>query len=264
MGKQYETLKWSLDDAGIAVVTLCRPQALNALNLEMFGELNDLFGELLDKGNKVRVVILTGDGDKAFAAGTDINMMMGLELFEVSARAMSVYQAQGRIENFPVPVIAAINGVALGGGCEVAMACDIRIASTEAKFGQPEINLGIIPGGGGTQRLARLVGLARAKEMVYTGSIINAQRAYEIGLVNKVVVAGELMNEAKNMAVKIAAKSLPILKLAKNAIDYGANQNLEEGLLHEMKCFTDCFRTTDQKEGMQAFVERRKPEFKDI
>lgn len=261
MGKEYATLKYNIDEAGIAVVTLCRPEALNALNLEMFGELNDLFGELAAMGNRVRAVILTGDGDKAFAAGTDINMMKGLELSEVSSRGQLVYRAQGRIENFPVPVIAAVNGVALGGGCEVAMSCDIRIASTKARFGQPEINLGIIPGGGGTQRLARLIGAARAKELVFTGDIIDARRAYEMGLVNRIVAPEELMNEAKKMALKIAGKSLPILRLAKEAFDHGSG--LEEGLQYEMKCFAACFETADQKEGMQAFAERRKPEFKD-
>ncbi len=263
MDKQYQTLKLTIDDTGIAVVSLCRPQALNALNKEMFNELYELFGEL-ENNKKIRAVILTGEGNKAFAAGTDVTIMMGMEASEVSKTSQIVYRAQGRIEKFPLPVIAAVNGVAFGGGCEVAMSCDIRIASTQAKFGQPEINLGIIPGGGGTQRLARLIGPARAKELVYTGDIIDAQRAYEIGLVNKVVAPEELMNEAKKMAMRIAAKSLPILRLAKTSIDFSGGESLEEGLQFEMKCFAKCFETADQKEGMQAFVERRKPNFKDM
>jgi enoyl-CoA hydratase len=232
------------------------------LNLEVFSELDRLFSELKQEG-RVRVVILTGEGEKAFAAGTDINMMKGLQLSEVSERAMLVNRAQAQIEEFPVPVIAAVNGLALGGGCEVAMACDIRIASANAKFGQPEINLGIIPGGGGTQRLARLVGISRAKELVYSGDIIDARQAFEMGLVNKVVAPAELMNEARLLAGKIAGKSLPILRLAKSAINYGYSENLDKGLEYEMKCFKACFATEDQSEGMQAFVERRKPVFKD-
>ncbi len=263
MSKQYETIKYSVDDGGIALVVLNRPEALNALNLEMFGELDSLFDELKEN-SQVRVVILTGEGDKAFAAGTDINMMKGLQLSEVGERGLLVNQAQGKIEDFPYPVIAAVNGLALGGGCEVAMACDIRIASTTAKFGQPEINLGIIPGGGGTQRLARLIGISRAKELVFSGDIIDAQRAYEMGLVNKIVPPAELITEARRLAAKIASKSLPIMSLAKVAINYGYDEELDNALQFEMKCFRACFETEDQVEGMQAFVERRKPVFKDM
>jgi len=262
MNKQYETIKYSVDDDGIALVVLSRPEALNALNLEMFSELESLFDELKEN-SQVRVVILTGEGDKAFAAGTDINMMKGLQISEVAERGLLVNRAQGKIENFPYPVIAAINGVALGGGCEVAMACDIRIASTKAKFGQPEINLGIIPGGGGTQRLTCLIGISRAKELVFSGDIISAQRAYEMGLVNKVTAPEELMAEAKKLAAKIASKSLATLSLCKQAVNYGYSEDLKQGLAFEMKCFADCFRTEDQVEGMQAFVERRNPVFKD-
>lgn len=262
MSKEYKAVKYSVDESGIAEVVLNRPEALNALNLDIFSELDSLFDELKEN-SQVRVVILTGEGNKAFAAGTDINMMKGLQASEVAARGRLVFNAQEKIEKFPYPVIAAVNGVALGGGCEVAMSCDIRIASTTAKFGQPEITLGIIPGGGGTQRLARLIGISRAKELVYTGDIIDAQRAYEMGLVNKVVPLEDLMTEARKMAAKIAAKSLPILKLAKASVDYGYDQPLDKGLEFEMKCFAACFETEDQKEGMQAFAERRKAVFKD-
>ncbi len=262
MDNQYKTIKYSLDEEGIGMVTLNRPKALNALNLDMFQELDNLFNELIE-ASRVRVLIITGEGDKAFAAGTDIKMMKGLEVSEVMDRTELVKRTQGKIEEFPVPVIAAINGLALGGGCEVAMACDIRISTTSAKFGQPEINLGIIPGGGGTQRLARLIGISRAKELIYTGDIIDAKRAYELGLVDMVVAPDELMNEAKGLASKIAAKSIPIMKLAKASINYGYSMDLDRGLKFEMKCFRACFETDDHLEGMQAFTERRKPVFKD-
>ncbi len=262
MNRQYEFIKYSIDEYGVCLVVLNRPEALNALNLEMFTELENLFDELRDD-RRVRGVIVTGEGDKAFAAGTDINMLKDCSASEVVERTELVKRAQGRIEDFPLPVIAAINGVALGGGCEVAMACDIRIAALSAKFGQPEINLGIIPGGGGTQRLARLVGISRAKQLVFTGGIIDAQLAYEIGLVDKVVAWAELITEAKKMAVTMASKSLPTLKLAKAAINYAYREDLYKGLDFESKCFNTCFATYDRTEGMQAFVEGRKPVFED-
>jgi enoyl-CoA hydratase len=262
MSKQYKTIKFSMDEDGIGLVVLSRPQALNALNLEMYTELDSLFDELKED-SKLRVVILTGEGDKAFAAGTDITMMAGLSVSEVGERAQLVKRAEGKIEGFPLPVIAAINGVALGGGCEVAMSCDMRIATTNAKFGQPEINLGIIPGGGGTQRLVRLIGIGRAKQLIFTGDIIDVQRAYELGLVDEVVSPEELITKAKKLASKMASKSLPILKLAKAAVNYGFNRDLDQDLQFEIDCFNACFETEDQSEGMQAFTERRKPIFKD-
>lgn len=263
MSKQYKTLEYSVDDGGIALVIINRPEALNALNLEVFGELENLFDEL-QENRQVRVVILTGAGNKAFAAGTDINMMKGLQPAEIGERGLQVNRTQAKIENFPRPVIAAVNGLALGGGCELAMACDIRIASTSAKFGQPEINLGIIPGGGGTQRLPRLIGISRAKELVFSGDIIDARRAYEMGLVNQVAAPEELINAARELAARIAGKSLPILNLAKAAINAGRDEDLDKALQFEMKCFTACFQTYDQQEGMQAFTERRQPVFKDM
>ncbi len=262
MDKQYKTIKFSIDESGIGVIVLNRPEALNALNLDMFQELDRLIEELIED-NRIRVLILTGAGEKAFVAGTDINVMKGLEISEVSERTEMVKQVQGKIEEFPVPIIAAVNGLALGGGCEVAMSCDIRIAATNAKFGQPEINLGIIPGGGGTQRLARLIGISRAKELIFTGDIIDAERAYELGLVDRIVPPGKLMTEARLLASRIAEKSLPILKLAKASVNYGYSLDSNRGLNFEMKCFNACFKTEDQSEGMQAFMERRKPVFKD-
>ncbi len=262
MNKEYQTVKYSIDDDGIGLVVLNRPQSLNALNLEMYTELESLFDELREE-DKLRVVILTGEGEKAFAAGTDINMMKGLEVSEVRGRAELVKRAEGKIEDFPVPIIAAVNGLALGGGCEVAMSCDIRIAATNAKFGQPEINLGIIPGGGGTQRLARLIGIGRAKQLIFTGDIIDVHQAYQLGLVDQVVSPEELITEAKRLASRMTNKSLAILKLAKMAVNYGCNRDLDQGLQFEIECFNACFKTEDQSEGMQAFVERRKPVFKD-
>jgi enoyl-CoA hydratase len=261
MNGSYATTKWSVDE-GIALVTINRPEALNALNSQVFAELGSIFTEL-EKNREVRVVILTGAGEKAFAAGADIKEEQQCSVMEARDFAMLANYTQGKIEAFPRPVIAAVNGFALGGGCEVAMCCDIRIASVNAKFGQPEINLGIIPGGGGTQRLPRLIGLGRAKELIYTGEMIDAQRAYEIGLVNKVVPLEDLINEARTLAAKIARKSLPILMLAKDALSGGAGLDLDKALKFEIECFANCFGTEDHDEGIAAFIEKRKPSFKD-
>jgi enoyl-CoA hydratase len=254
-------IKWSVEE-GIALVVINRPEALNALNYQVFTELGKAFAEL-EKNDEVRVVVLTGEGEKAFAAGSDVTEMQKCSVIEAREFAMLANQTQGIMDGFSKPVIAAINGFALGGGCELAMSCDIRIASTNAKFGQPEINLGLIPGGGGTQRLARLIGLGRAKEMVYSGQIIDAQRAYEIGLVNKVVPPEELVEEARKLASKIASKSVPILTLAKEALNCGINLDLDKALKFEIECFANCFGTEDHNEGIVAFIEKRKPRFKD-
>ena len=261
MGYEYETLLVNINN-GIAVVSINRPGSLNALNSQVFKELGSVFDEM-ENDDRVRAVILTGEGEKAFAAGADITEMMRCSVIEAKNFAMVANRTQGKIEVFPKPVIAAIHGFALGGGCELAMACDIRIASTTAKFGQPEVNLAIIPGGGGTQRLSRLIGLGRAKELVYTGGVIGAERAYELGLVNIVVPPEKVMEEARKMASKIVTKSLPILRLAKEAMNCGANLDLDRALLLEIECFANCFGTDDQTEGMSAFVEKRKPSFKD-
>lgn len=261
MSYAYETLRVKVDK-GIAVVSINRPGSLNALNSQVFKELGSVFDDM-ENDDRVRVVILTGEGEKAFAAGADITEMMRCSVIEAKNFAMAANRTQGKIEVFPKPVIAAIHGFALGGGCELAMACDIRIASTTAKFGQPEINLAIIPGGGGTQRLSRLIGLGRAKELVYTGGIIGAERAYELGLVNIVVQPEKLMEEACKLASKIVTKSLPILSLAKEAMNCGANLDLDRALQFEIECFANCFGTDDQTEGMSAFVEKRKPSFSD-
>jgi len=257
----YENLLVEIEDR-IAIVTINRPKYLNALNKDTLLEIKHAF-ETLGQNEDVKVIILTGSGDKAFVAGADIHFMQSLGALEGYNFARLGQSAFMAIENCPKPVIAAINGYALGGGNEIAMACDLRIASDTAKFGQPEINLGITPGFAGTQRLARLVGKTKAKEMIFTGEMIDATEAYRIGLVNKVVPAGELMAEAKKMAEKIAAKSAISLMLAKSAIDTGYETDLNTGSLYEAKIFGLCFSTEDQKEGMKAFLEKRKAVFKD-
>ncbi len=262
MRSDYNTIKCNVDENGVALVAINRPKALNALNSEVFTEISEIFDEL-QADEQVRVVILTGEGGKAFAAGSDITEMQQCSVMEAREFAMKANRANGKVENFPKPVIAAISGFALGGGCELAMACDIRIASSNAKFGQPEINLGIIPGGGGTQRLARLIGIGQAKELVYSGGMVDAQRAYELGLVNKIVAPEELIPEVQKLAAKIASKSLPILLLAKTAFNCGSSMDLEKALQYEIECFAACFGTDDHAEGLAAFVERRKPAFTD-
>jgi len=261
MSEKQETVKWGVEQ-GIAQVVISRPEALNSLNYQVWKELEEIFTELA-KSHDVRAIILTGEGTRAFAAGSDVTEMKQFSVMEAREFALRVNQTQAKIESIPKPVIAAVNGFALGGGCELIMSCDIRIASSTAKFGQPEINLGIIPGGGGTQRLARLIGIGRAKELVFTGELIDAQRAYEIGLVNKVVPPERLMEEAQKIAFKIANKSLPILRLAKEALNYGSIMDVEKALKFEIECFANCFDTEDHVEGISAFIEKRKPSFRD-
>ena len=246
----------------IATITINRPKVLNALNRETLGEIKAVF-EMLERDQDVKVVILTGSGEKAFVAGADISFMQpmnAVEGFEFARLAQQVFMS---IEGCSKPVIAAINGYALGGGNEIAMACDLRIAADTAKIGQPEINLGIIPCFGGTQRLTRLVGKTKAKEMIFTGEMIDAAEAYRIGLVNKVVSLAELMPEALKLAEKIAAKSAVTLKMAKSAIDVGIETDLNTGSIHEAELVGLCFATEDKKEGMTAFLEKRKAVFTD-
>lgn len=256
----YQNLRYEKED-GIGIVTINRPEVLNALNMAVHTELYELFGEI-EEDPEIRVVILTGSGEKAFVAGADIAEMAPLNAVGVSRFAAIARKSADRIYSLSKPVIAAVNGYALGGGCELAIACDLRLASEKARFGQLEINVGIIPGTGGTQRLPRLVGIARAKELVYTGDMIDARRAYEIGLVNKVVPPDQLMTEAKELAKKLISKSGRILSLAKTAINSGMNTDLATGLDIEAQCLALCFETEDQKEGMKAFLEKRKAEFK--
>ena len=258
---KYENLLVSITNR-IATVTINRPKVLNSLNKDTLLEVKAAF-ETLGQDQEVKVIILTGSGEKAFVAGADISFMQPLnaiQRLEFGRLGQLTFMA---IENCPKPVIAAVNGFALGGGNEIAMACDLRIASDTAKFGQPEINLGIIPGFGGTQRLTRLVGKTKAKEIIYTGEMIDAAEAYRIGLVNRVVPLAELMTEAQKLAEKIATKSAVALKMAKSAIDIGSETDINTGSIHEAELFGLCFASDDQKEGMQAFLEKRKAVFLD-
>lgn len=256
----YQTILYE-KAGGIGTVTINRPDSLNALNEDVFNELYQVFGEIEDD-DSVRVVILTGAGEKAFVAGSDITHMAPQNSMEISRFVAKVRQASDRIYSLSKPVIAAINGYALGGGLEVAMCCDLRIATEKARFGQPEINVGVIPGGGGTQRLTRLIGMTRAKELLYTGDMIDAPTALSYGLVNKVVPPEKLTEETTELANKLLSKSGRILALMKKSVNSGATMSLSDALDYEMQCFALCFSTEDQKEGMYAFMEKRKAEFK--
>ena len=245
-------------DGVIALVTLNRPQALNALSYGLVKDLSLAMQEL-DRDPGVRVIIVTG-GEKVFAAGADIKEMADRGPFDERIHERLGYRDQ--INKITKPVIAAVSGFALGGGCELAMSCDIIVASETARFGQPEVNLGIIPGSGGTQRLTHLIGKHRAMEMVLTGDIINAADAERFGLVNRVVPVELLLEEAKNIARKIAAKPALAIKEAKEAVLKAANTALDEGLEYERKAFYLLFASEDRAEGMKAFLEKQKPEFK--
>ena len=245
---------------GVAVVTINRPKALNALNKDVLEELATAFSEL-ESNEDVACVILTGSGSKAFVAGADIAEMQALDAVSAEHFAKLGHALLNTIEKFPKPVIAAVNGFALGGGCELAMACDIRIAAENARFGQPEVNLGVIPGFGGTLRLARLVGKGRAKELIFTGDMIDAQEAYRIGLANKVATAEELLTKARSMATKIASKGPVAVRFAKESVDNGLEMDLDRAGRFEAGLFGLCFATADQKEGMQAFLEKRPAKF---
>jgi len=257
----YETILFEMEGP-VGILKLNRPQALNALNSKVISELLSLLDQI-EKEVMPKVLIITGAGEKAFVAGTDIVEMEKLSSFEAREFAGFARKAIDKIANLNRPVIAAINGFALGGGCELAMACDIRIASEKAKMGQPETGLGILPGSGGTQRLPRLVGPSKAKQLVFTGEIIDGKRALEIGLVDKVVAPELLMEEAKKMASSIAGKPRIALALAKESINRGLDMDLADGLSYEIECFAQCFATQDQKEGMRAFTEKRKPNYTD-
>ena len=256
---QYDNLLFEVK-GNIGIITLHRPKALNALNTELLQELGNLLDRIKDD-KSLEIVIITGSGEKAFVAGADIAEMQKLTAIEGRNFGKIGQDVFNKLESLPQPVIAAINGFALGGGCELAMACDIRIASEKAKFGQPEVSLGITPGFGGTQRLPRLIGKGRAKELIFTGDIIDAGEAYRTGLVNKVVAPEELMNAAQVMAEKILSRAPVAVQLSKAAVNEGLNMDLASGIAYEAEVFGLCFATDDQKEGMTAFVEKRKANF---
>ena len=256
---EYANLLLEVEN-GIGIVTINRPKALNALNAATIYELDRMFTEL-ETDDRVKVVILTGSGDKSFVAGADITEMQNMSAVEGRAWGRLAQAVFNKIENISKPVIAAVNGYALGGGCEIAMACDIRIASEKAKFGQPEVSLGIPPGFGGTQRLPRLVGRGRAKELLFTGDMIDAAEAYRIGLANKITAPEELLAAAKTMAQKIMSRAPIAVQVCKAAVNVGLDVDLASGVAYEAEVFGLCFATGDQKEGMAAFVEKRKPGF---
>jgi enoyl-CoA hydratase len=243
-----------------ALITINRPRVLNALNRSTLKELTDAFAQL-NGDQRVRVIIITGSG-KAFIAGADLAEMKEYTPEQARDFAEMGHMTMDAIQNTGKPVIAAVNGFALGGGFELALACDIILASEKAKLGLPEVNLGLIQGFGGTQRLSRLVGKALAKEIIFTADAISAERAYEIGIVNRLFPQDELLPEAKKMAQKMAQKGPIALKLAKRAIDSGYNKELSEGCKLERAAFVESFTTSDSKEGMTAFLEKRKPVFK--
>ncbi|MGL5245564.1 MAG: short-chain-enoyl-CoA hydratase [Sarcina sp.] len=248
-------------DSNIGILTINRPKALNALNSETLKELEKVI-DAIENDRDIYVVILTGAGEKAFIAGADISEMKDLTEEEGKEFGLLGNKIFRKLEKLDKPVIAAINGFALGGGCELAMACDIRIATERAKFAQPEAGLGITPGFGGTQRLPRIVGEGKAKELIYTGDIIKADEALRIGLVNKVVPVENLMEEVKVIANKIVANAPIAIKLCKDAINRGMQVDIDNAIIIEADDFGKCFSTEDQKEGMAAFIDRRAKAFK--
>ncbi|MCH3965805.1 MAG: short-chain-enoyl-CoA hydratase [Clostridium sp.] len=250
------------EESGIAYVTINRPKALNALNSDTLTELGSVVDEI-SKKQDIKAVIITGAGEKSFVAGADIAQMSKLNSIEAANFSRLAQRVFSEIENLPQVVIAAVNGFALGGGCELAMACDVRFASRKAKFGQPEVNLGILPSFGGTQRLPRLVGKGIAKELIFSTDMIDAQEAYRIGLANKVFEPDELIQKSEEFAKKVMSKSPWGVRLAKASINNGLDVDLEAGLKYEANSFGLCFSTEDQKEGMNAFLEKRKANFKD-
>lgn len=248
-------------DGAVAVLTINRPKALNALNSAVLDELNETL-DAIDL-NEVRALIITGAGEKSFVAGADIGEMSTLTKAEGEAFGKKGNDVFRKIETLPIPVIAAVNGFALGGGCEISLACDIRICSENAVFGQPEVGLGITPGFGGTQRLARTVGVGMAKQLIYTARNIKAPEALRIGLVNAVYPIEELMGAAKKMAGIIAANAPIAVRNCKKAINNGLQTDIESGVAIEEKLFGDCFETEDQRYGMAFFLDRNKDKVKE-
>jgi len=244
-------------DEGVCIVKINRPTKLNAMNIDVAKEIISTFQQL-DKDDSVKVIVLTGEGDKAFSAGADIEYMSKISADESEVYAKLGQEVTATIENVSKPTIAAVNGFALGGGCEVAMSCDIRIASENARMGQPEVTIGIPPGWGGTQRLMRIVGVAKAKELVYTGKMIKAAEAKEIGLVNNVVPLESLMDEVMSMAKTIASNATLAIRMSKTAINKGRNADLDTGLGVELLAWRNCFSDPDREKRMTDFVNKSK------
>lgn len=253
------TIRYEITENKIAIVTISRPEALNALNTQVIAELEQTV-EMIEKNSDLSAMILTGEG-RSFVAGADIGEQYPLDLSRGREWGQRGSAVMRRIEKLAIPTIAAVNGFALGGGCEIAMACDIILASEKAKFGQPEVGLGITPGFSGTQRLPRRVGAAMAKELIFSGKMISAVEAERIGLANHVYPAGELMDKAMEMAEAFAKNAQIAVRYSKACIDRGMETGIDEGIAMENELFAMCFATRDQKEGMKAFLEKRPASF---
>lgn len=256
----WENVTMEIKD-GIATVTINRPKQLNALNVATIKDLSDVFDEI-KKNDEIKGILLTGSGDKAFVAGADIAQMRNFGVREARDFAERGQTTFSKIEDLPKPVIAVVNGYALGGGLELAMSCDIIIASEKARFGQPEVKLGVIPGFGGTQRLVRRVGMHLAKELIFSGEMITAERAAAMNLVNTVYPPAKVMEKATELLRTILANGPIAISMAKSAINGGADQTISIGFLIERDSFAQCFASEDQKEAMGAFVEKRDAKFK--
>ena len=256
----YENIIYEVDGA-IATITFNRPKALNALNGALLSELSSALDDIA-ANEDIRVLVLTGAGDKSFVAGADISELATFNALQAKVFAQTGHGIIGKLQQLPIAVIAAVNGFALGGGTEISLACDFIYASENAKFGLPEINLGIMPGFGGTQRLPRLVGANMAKELIYTGRMVSADEASRMGLVNKVVPADELMDAVMKTAREIAAKGRVSLRAAKQSVNRGLDADLASGCAIEIDSFALCMASPDGKEGTTAFLEKRKAEFK--
>jgi enoyl-CoA hydratase len=258
----YHTIIYKKEE-GVGIITFNRPKQLNAITFQLKEEVSQVLDNI-EVDDEVKAVILTG-GTKAFSAGADIKERSGLKrtqseyYFNQKKTHVDFY---GKIEHFEKPVIGAVSGVAVGGGCEISLACDLRIASETARFGVPEVKLGVIPSGGGTQRLPRIIGITKAKELLFTGEFIDAQEAYRLGLVNKVVPVEKLLDEAKALAKKIALNPPLAVKFAKRAVNAGMQMDLMSGLDYETHCAALLVTSEDREEGFKAFVEKRKPVFK--
>ena len=257
---EFKNILYEVTD-GIAVLTVNRPKVLNALNLETLGEMECIIYDLKRKGG-AKALIITGAGDKSFVAGADIGEFLRLDVVGAREFADLGHRILLSLEEMIIPVIAAVNGYALGGGTELALACDVLIASEKAKFGLPEVKLGVMPGFGGTQRLPRVVGMNIAREMIFTGEMIDAKRAYEIGLANHVVSPENLMLKARDMAVIITSRGPFAVAQAKRSVNHGSDLSKYDAIELEKQCFTTLFGSEDEKEGTKAFLEKRNPVFK--